>query len=165
MAAALSVIVIGGTIVVMMLALRSEPRAAERSADVQQARTVMDGITRELRQGATIISGTPFELTMVTFVNSATCGGSSSPTARQCRVTYRCAAATCSRIEQNPDGSGTPRSRQVVSGLSGDPVFTYSPSAAAASYIGVQMVFPSENGDDSITITDGVSLRNAPADS
>lgn len=160
MAAALSLIVIGGMIMVMMVAIRSEPRTSERSADVQQARTAMDQITRELRQGATVISGTPYELTMVTFVNSATCGGAGSETARLCRVTYRCATDSCTRVELNPDGSGAAESRQVVSGIADEPVFSYSPSVSASRYVGVRMLFPSRNGDDSITLSDGVALRN-----
>ena len=160
MAAAASLIVFGGLITVMTVALRSEPRAAERSTEIMQGRAAMEQMTRELRQGATVISGTPYELSLITFVNSATCGGASSETARTCRVIYECEAGVCTRTEQNPDGTGTAAAVEVLRGISEDAVFSYSPTPTTARYVGVRIEFPSQTGDDSITLTDGVALRN-----
>ena len=157
----LSLIVIGGTVGVLIAGMRSEPRIAERTADIQAARVAMERLTREIRQGATVTTATGSTIALITNVNSATCGGAHAAEARPCRVTYACTSGKCTRTEVNPDGSGTPSPEEVVSGItSTSSVFSYSPSAAAPGYIGVKLEFPAASGDDSITLTDGVSMRN-----
>ena len=107
----LSLIVIGGTVGVLIAGMRSEPRIAERTADIQAARVAMERLTREIRQGATVTTATGSTIALVTNVNSATCGGAHAAEARPCRVTYACTSGKCTRTEVNPDGSGTPSSR------------------------------------------------------
>ncbi len=145
---------------VMVTSLRSEPRASERNAEIQQARVLMDRITRELRQGATVLIATVGHLELITYVSSETCGGVATATARSCRVTYDCAEGTCTRVESDSDGTTAGAATVETSGLSADPVFSYLPSAASARYVGVTFEFPARDGDDSITLTDGVTLRN-----
>jgi len=48
----------------------------------------------------------------------------------------------------------------AVSGLSSNDVFSYSPDATDPTYVGITLVFPAENGEEAITLTDGVALRN-----
>ena len=145
---------------VMVSGLQSEPRISERNAEIQQARVLTDRITRELRQGATVLAATTGHLDLITYVSSETCGGVSAPTARSCRVTYDCAGGTCTRVESDATGSAAGPATVETSGLSTDPVFSYLPSAASARYVSVTFVFPAANGDDSITLSDGVTLRN-----
>lgn len=159
-AASLSLVIIGGGVGVFTAGLRSEPRIAERTSEIQQARVMMERITRELRQGATVVTATPNQLALVTFVKSPACGGPQSSVARSCRVTYTCSSGTCTRSEANPDGSGGTAATPITTGLSGGDVFTYSPSPAAARYVGVELEFPADEGDDSITLSDGVAMRN-----
>jgi hypothetical protein len=49
----------------------------------------------------------------------------------------------------------------VVSGLSSDNVFSYTPpTATAPAYVGVTLALPSQGGSDAITLSDGSALRN-----
>ncbi|MDQ3758888.1 MAG: hypothetical protein M3331_02950, partial [Actinomycetota bacterium] len=130
---------------------------------IQEARVVMERLTREMRQGSLVTTATANQLSVVTNVNSAPCGGPASTDVQPCRVTYVCTGGQCTRSEANPDGAGASTPVVVVRGISTDPVFTYTPSAAAPDYVGVALEFPAREGDDSITLTDGVTMRNAMA--
>lgn len=156
-------VILGASVGVMTASLRNQPRTTERSTDIQAARVAMANLTREIRQGATVTTATSTQLSLITNVAKATCGGAVSTVSRLCSVTYTCTAGTCTRTERNTDGTGSAPAVTMVTGLSSGSVFTYSPSATAPSYIGVQLVFPAKSGDDSITLTDGVTLRNRPA--
>lgn len=160
--AAMALVLIGGAVGVMTVGLRSEPRIAERTADVQSARVTMERLTGELRGGATVLSATGTQLTMVTSTSSDTCGGSAT-VSRSCRIAYSCTQGQCTRTESKPDGTGVGPSEVVVRGISSGSVFTYSPSSAAPSFVGVSLSFPAAAGDDSITLTDGVTMRNVVA--
>jgi prepilin-type N-terminal cleavage/methylation domain-containing protein len=157
---AAALVLLGGALTVTVAGVRSEPRASERSAEIQQARVLMDRVTRELRQGATVLEATTGHLRLITYVSSETCGGVAASTARSCMVTYDCAAGTCTRIESDAEGTTSGPPTVETTGLSVDPVFTYLPSAASARYVGITFEFPAADGDDSITLSDGVTLRN-----
>lgn len=163
LAASLSLVVLGIGVGLMTTALSNQPKVAERASEIQQARTVMERLTREIRQGDSVVTASSTQFSLVTHVNSATCGGAAASEARLCRVTYTCAAEACTRVEVNPDGTGTATPETVVTGLSTSSVFTYAPSPTAPTYVGVNLLFPSESGDDSITLKDGVTMRNASA--
>jgi type IV pilus assembly protein PilW len=149
-ATVLGLIVMGAGVMVFTAAIQSQPRVATRSAQIQQARTTMENLTRELRQASSVSSATPSALTMVTWVNSAACGGAHSANSIQCRVTYTCTAGICTRTETSTSGTGSSSSRQVVKGLASSDVFTYSSACST----------PTSGGEDSISLTDGVTLRN-----
>jgi prepilin-type N-terminal cleavage/methylation domain-containing protein len=159
-ATAASLVLLGGALTVTVSGVRSEPRVSERSAEIQQARVLMDRVTRELRQGATVLEATSGQLRLITYVSSETCGGVAATTARSCMVTYDCAAGTCTRVESDAEGTASGPPTVETTGLSADPVFTYLPSAASARYVGITFEFPAADGDDAITLTDGVTLRN-----
>ncbi len=159
-AVTIGLVVLAASGMVMVLAARSEPRLAERSADVQSARTMMERVTRELRQGATVRAATGSSLTVVTLVPRAACGGSAPGPTRSCAVTYNCGSGTCTRAEGNADGTGSSAPVLVAEGLDSAAVFSYAPSTLEPTYIGIKLGFSSSDGDDSITLTDGVHLRN-----
>jgi prepilin-type N-terminal cleavage/methylation domain-containing protein len=161
-AAVLGLALIGAATTVFTTAIQSQPRTSSRNTDIAQARTTMERITRELRQGWNVPSAGPAQLSILTYVKSATCGGAPSSSSRACRVTYTCTTTSCSRVEANPDGTGAGPSQIVVSGFSGPNAFTYSPSATDPSYVGVELVYPADGGD-AITLEDGVALRNPGA--
>jgi type II secretory pathway pseudopilin PulG len=162
-AATLALVVIGAGVFVFTAAVRSQPKASARGVQVQHARTATEAIVRELRQGWQVPTATATQLSLLTYVKSATCGGATATTAIPCRVTYTCAAGACTRVEANPDGSAPGPSRTVVSGLSSNSVFSYSPSPTAPTWIGVTLAFPTGSGDDAITVEDGAALRNPAA--
>ncbi|MDQ2676205.1 MAG: hypothetical protein M3Y34_05300 [Actinomycetota bacterium] len=164
-AASMSLLVLGTGVALMSTGLRNEPKVAEKAGEIQEARVAMERLTREIRQGDAVVTATPTQLSLITYVNSATCGGATSSRSMLCRVTYSCSAGACTRTEANPDGSGATAPFVVVSGITSSAVFSYTPSAAAPTHVGVNLLFPSESGDDSITLTDGVTMRNASAPS
>lgn len=164
MASVIGIALLGSAAIVFTTAIGSQPRTSSRAADIEQARTTMERITRELRQGWSVTSGSPSQLSILTYVKSATCGGAQSNTSRACRVTYTCGSTSCSRVEANPDGTAPGPSQIVVSGFSGPNAFTYAPSAADPSFIGVSLIYQADGGgDDTISLTDGVALRNPGA--
>ena len=164
-AASMSLLVLGVGVALMTTGLRNEPRVVEKAGEIQQARVAMERLTREIRQGDSVISATETDLSLITHVNSATCGGATSSQSMLCRVTYSCAAEACTRIESNPDGTGATAPVIVVSGITSSSVFSYTPTAADPSYIGLSLLFPADDGGDSITLTDGVTMRNVSAPS
>jgi len=159
-AAVVGLIVVGSAVTVFTSALRNEPRVSSRAGDVQQARTTMERITRELRQGWGVPVATTSSLSILTYVKSAACGGPASSTSIACRVSYTCSSSACTRSERNPDGSGSAPAQTVVTGLQSGSGFAYAPSAATPTYVGVRLILASTGDDDSITLSDGVTLRN-----
>ena len=155
-----ALIVAAAGMTVVMIAVRSEPKVSERAAQIQQGRTMIERISRELRQGESVSSPSASGLTMLTYVASASCGGAPSSTAILCRVTYACGSTGCTRTERNPNGSGSAPSEQVVSGILGPSVFSYQPSASAPEYVGLALSYPGEDGEETVTLADGVALRN-----
>ena len=152
--------------------VRSESGTRERADQIQRARTFVERIGRELRQANSIVTASGSTVTMITYVHAASCGtdGGTSAPAILCRVTYSC-SSTCTRTERNVDGSGTAAPRTVVTGLSGDSVFSFGdaydaapcPGTATATnpqYVCLRLRFPGENGDEAVTLIDGVELRN-----
>ena len=159
LATVIGLAVIGSATMVFTSAIQSQPRAASRGADIEKARVAMERLTRELRQATDVPTATSSQISVLTYVQKASCGGASATTALACRVTYTCSATACSRVEANPDGTGAGSAVQVVSGITGPAVFSYSPDTTTPTFVGVNMVFPSDDGDDAITLSDGIALR------
>jgi Tfp pilus assembly protein PilW len=146
---------------------RSQPGEAQRGVTIQSARNVLERITREIRQGSTVYASTGTQLSLLTMVHSATCGGAQANTAIQCKVTYTCSSGSCIRTEMAPPpatGSGSPVT--VVTGLSSSNIFSYTPTCGATStsgspgYVCVNLVFAGNNGDDVLTVQDGAAPVN-----
>lgn len=159
-ASVLGLSIIGSAVSVFTASIRSEPRVSSRAAKIEQARAFAEDLSRELRQGWGTPTATGSQLAVLTYVRRTTCGGSTVGAAIPCRVTYTCSAGACTRIVANPDGSGAGPAVRVVDGLADANVFTYAPSAAAPTYLGLRLPFPAENGEDAITLEDGVAFRN-----
>lgn len=157
-AAAVGLVVVGGALTMFMGAIRSEPRTASKVAAIQEARTTVDRITRELRQGLETPTASPSKLEIVTYVKAATCGGAAASTSIPCRVTYECSAGKCTRVVAQPNGSAPGPAVQVAGGLASTNVFTYSPSAGDPTYVGVTLAFTADG--QPVTLSDGVALRN-----
>jgi len=163
----IALLVAAGAMIVLQTAVRTQPEVSERAAQIQEGRTMIERISRELRQGDSVTGATTTSLSIHTLVDSASCGGAPAQTAIPCWVTYACSGGTCSRTEH--DGSGGGSASEVVSGLRSSNVFCYAlqsdatcpaPTAADPEYVGVTMSFPNQDGGESITLSDGVALRN-----
>jgi len=152
---------LGVGLAILPMVLRSEPRISERAARIQEGRSLIERLTRELRQGSGVQSASSTSLAFLTYVRRTQCGTSTvAETAIQCRVTYSCQGGTCTRTERNPDGSGTAGPVQLAAGLQ-SAFFGYAPSALAPEYVSVRLAYPAEGGDDAVTLEDGANLRNA----
>jgi hypothetical protein len=119
---------------------------------------------RELHQGSKVTVANPSLLTFVTYVHATACDGTSSSTAAAipCQITYSCAASACTRTVRSTSGSGSAAATTVVSGLSSSSVFTYTPSSAAPTYVGVSFTFSPKSGQNGVTVDDGTALGNLP---
>lgn len=136
---------------------RMQPEVSDRSAEISEARMMVERISRELRQGYGVDSATPSRLVLLTY--SGDCRTAAAGTgAAECRVTYSCTSGVCTRQAADPSGTYTGRVTELVSGLASDEVFQPQPG-----YLGIQVTYPAARGDDAVTLTDGVALRNAPA--
>lgn len=166
----LGLIVVGAGVAVFTSGIRNQPRIDQRAAQIQQARVMTDRVTRELRQGSNASSPGPSQLMILTYVPRIACGSATVGPATRCRVFYNCATAgsssSCTRTECPPDmlapGSGCGATTTVASGLLSDQVFAFSPRTPGEAYVGVTLALPAANGNDAITIQDGVALRNPP---
>ena len=160
-AMALVVAAAGSTVVVM--AVQSQPRTTERAGQLQQGRVMLETLTRELRQGESILSASDSAVEMLTYVPVASCGAVGSGPAQLCRVAYSCGTTSCMRTETAPDApvGGPASTREVVQGISGPGVFDpEGTDALDPTYVGVRLVFPQDDGAEAITLEDGAALRN-----
>jgi Tfp pilus assembly protein PilE len=143
--------------------VRLQPKITERNQQVSEARVLQERLSRELRQGSTVDSATDAQLTFRTFTRHQ-CGTTTpladGASANLCRVTYTCTAGACTRSETDPTGTVTPLTEQLVSGISNTAVFGYLPSATDPNYVTTTFVFPAEDGEDAVTLSDGAGLRN-----
>jgi Tfp pilus assembly protein PilW len=159
-ASTMALVVIGAGVLMFTAAIRSQPKASSRLAKVRTARTTSERIVRELRQGWSTPTATSNQLSILTYVHRAACGGAYSSSTIPCRVTYTCTAGTCTRVEAQPNGASPGTTRQIVTGLSNGIVFRYASGLGGSSWVGITLQFPGQNGDDAITVEDGAALRN-----
>jgi prepilin-type N-terminal cleavage/methylation domain-containing protein len=159
----LFLIVIGISVPLFTSALKDEPKISKRANQVQRARFTVERIARELRAGYAIDAATPSQLSFRTYNRKRICGNfailSPSQPATRCSVTYNCIAGTCTRQEQPTSGGGG-NTGVFVQGLSSSDVFSYFPDPVNPTYVEIKFIFPSDGGDDAITLEDGIDLRN-----
>lgn len=161
----LGVVVMGGVLILLIGAMRSQPRLEKQSTNIQTARFVLERLTRELRNGIVVDKATASSISFQTYVRHATCGGSSMSTstvsATRCEVTYACSGTSCTRTETAP-GTFTGTAVTIFSGLNNSTsVFSYKPSSTLPTYVEVTLRVPDSSGSGSLTVSDGASLRNA----
>jgi len=160
----MGVVVMGGVLILLLGAMRSQPRIEKQTAHVQTARYAMERMTREIRNGIRIDKSTASSVSFEAFVRHTACGGSTSSASTapstKCEITYTCSGTSCTRIEAAPSvytGTAT----TILSGLSNtSSVFTYSPSTSP-TFIGITLKIPNSEGSGALTVSDGASLRNA----
>jgi len=158
-ATTIGLVVVAGAMTIFLSGVKSQPRASSKVAAIQQGRFTVDRIVRELRQGLEV-PATPAgdHLEIVTYVKATSCGGSAGGPAIPCRVIYNCESDACTRAVAQPDGTGAGAAVQVVDGLTSVNIFSYSPSAADASFVGVTLSLESDG--EPVVLGDGAALRN-----
>ena len=175
----MGVVVMGGVLILLIGAMRSQPKLDSQATNIQTARWVLERMTREIRDGVVVDKTSASSVSFQTYVRHATCGGTialaSGESAKRCEVTYTCSGETCTRLETAPGVyAGTPQT--IFTGLS-DPgeVFCFVPSnkeedpsecgeaksAASTTYVGIKLELPDSEGSGALKAEDGASLRNA----
>lgn len=160
----MGVIVMGGVLILLIGAMRSQPKLDQQATDIQTARWVLERMTREIRDGIVVDRATASSVSFQGYVRHVSCGGtsmlSSTAAARKCEITYTCAGESCTRIEADP-GTYTGTATTVLTGLSNTgSVFSYSP-ATEPTYVGVTLKLADSSGSGAFVASDGASLRNA----
>jgi hypothetical protein len=162
--ATMGVVVMGAVAMLVIGALKSQPKISQQAQNVSTARWVLDRFTHEIRNGIAITKAEPSEVSFEAYVRHGTCGGSaalaSTSPAIRCQVTYKCTATACSRTESAP-GTYTGTAQQIFNGIDSSNVFEYLPSKTEPTYVKVTLHLPGPSGSGSLTVSDGTSLRNA----
>ena len=160
----MGLVLMGGVLILLMGAMRSQPRLEEQATNIATARVALERMTREIRNGLRVDNPTASSISFEAYVRHATCGGTTflASTAEpiRCEITYKCAGTSCTRTEALPFVySGT--AKTIFDGLSNaSSVFTWSPSTTP-TYIGITLKVPDPEGSGALTVSDGASLRNA----
>ncbi len=160
----MGVVVMGGVLILLIGAMRSQPKLDSQATNIQTARWVLERMTREIRDGVVVDKTTASSVSFQTYVRHSTCGSSttlaSSASAIKCEVTYSCSGETCTRLEAAP-GVYTGTAQTIFKGLdNASSVFTWSPSTNP-TYIEIQLEIPDSEGSGGLKAEDGASLRNA----
>lgn len=164
-ASAMSAILVGAACTMLISAVRQQPKLSKKSQEITTARYVLERMTREIRNGIVVYSATGSKVEFKTRVRHKTCGGSAqespSTPAIECRVTYSCTTAACTRTETAPEvpgSSGTPV--PLVGNLDSSQIFNYEPSPPSTpTYVGITLHIENPEGEGELTVTDGAGLR------
>jgi type II secretory pathway pseudopilin PulG len=161
---AMGVVLMGAVGTMVVQTMRAQPEVSNRSQNITTARWVLERMTREIRNGATVDTALPNEVSFRTYLRRTECGKTgtlaSTTPAILCEVTYGCSTTACTRIEAAP-GVTTGTAKPIFEGIDDSSVFSYKPSAEAATFIGITLHLPNPSGPSDLTISDGASLRNA----
>ena len=163
----MGVVVMGGVVILLIGAMRSQPRLEKQATNIATARYALERMTREIRSGFAPDKYTASSVSFQTYVRHTTCGGTamaaSSVSATKCEVTYTCSGTSCTRIEAAPfvyTGTAT----TILTGIgNASSVFSWYPKSAeeAPTYIEATLKIPDPEGSGALTVSDGASLRNA----
>lgn len=164
-AMAMGVILMGVAGTMVISAMRAQPDVSKRAQNISEARWMLERLTHELRNGIAVETATSSEISFRTYVRRTSCGGtgtlpSGSP-AIECQVTYSCTTTSCARAEADPGSAEAGSARTIFSGIDDSSVFSYSPNAEKPTYVRITLHIPNPSGPADLTVSDGVSLRNA----
>ena len=163
-AAAMSVVIVGGGTSMLISAMRTQPQLNERNQKVTEVRWVQERMTKELRNGVRVDVAEPTTVSFLTRVRTTTCGAGvsldSSTPATNCQVTYDCSSGSaCTRAEapEGVVGGGAPK--PLIDGLESGAAFNYFPDKDEPTYVGIILRVPNPSGSGALTVSDGASLR------
>ena len=165
-ASAMGVVVMSAVAMLVISAVRDQPKISKQAQNITTARWVLERMTREIRGGIEIAPGhaKADSVSFKAYVRRTTCGGTTVPASTaqptECQITYTCNTTSCSRVEANP-GTFTGTARQIFSGIDSSQVFTYAPNETKPTYVKVTLRLPNPSGTGALTVSDGASLRNA----
>ena len=141
-AAAMGVVLMGAVGSMIIGTLHAQPEISKRAQNITTARYVMERMTREIRNGVTVQTALPNEVSFRTYVRRTACGAAgalaSNKPAIPCQVTYGCSTTACSRIEAAP-GVKTGTAKPIFEGIDNSNVFTYKPNTESPTFIGITL--------------------------
>lgn len=163
-ASAMSTLVMGAIAMLVIGAVKTQPKISQQAQNITTARWVLDRMTREIRNGVAIKEKTASMVSFEGYVRHSSCGGSaalaSATPAIKCRITYECSTTTCFRKESEPQLNGG-TAVKVFKGISSNQVFTYAPTETAPTFVKITLRLPNPSGTGALTVSNGASLRNA----
>lgn len=164
-ASAMGVVVMGAVALLVISAVRDQPKITKQAQNITTARWVLERMTREIRNGILVSPGQaqPQSISFKAYVRRTACGGgvpASSAPPIECQITYTCSTTSCSRTESNP-GVFTGTAQPIFSGIDSNQVFTYAPDELKPTYVKITLRLPNPSGPGALTVSDGASLRNA----
>ena len=163
-AAAMGTVVMGAVVLLVIGAVKTQPKISKQAQNITTARWVLDRMTREIRNGVAVKEKSASMVSFEGYVRHSTCGGTaalaSSAVAIKCRITYECSASACFRKESAPEINGG-TAQKIFGGIDSNQVFSYAPNETDPTYVKVTLRLPNPTGSGALTITDGASLRNA----
>jgi type II secretory pathway pseudopilin PulG len=162
-ASTMGVVVMGAVAMLVISAVRDQPKISKQAQNITTARWVLERMTRELRGGIALKEATSSKVSFEAYVRHTACGGStqlsSTAAPKICLITYECSTIACSRREGiSTVAPGAPR--QIFSGINSNQVFEAIP-AAKPTYVKITLRLPNPSGTGALTISNGASLRNA----
>jgi Tfp pilus assembly protein PilV len=175
-AALMSVIIVGAACAMLITAVKDQPGLSRKAENVTTARYQLERVVREIRTAVKVERATPTEVELLTKTQRTTCGGTTkaSPSVRrvQCRVTYRCSGATCTRSEATEGRVRVGPTTIALTGIESPSVFCFVPSTESdpskcgsprtggpPTYVGVNLRVKNPEGPGLLTISDGATLR------
>jgi type II secretory pathway pseudopilin PulG len=162
--AAMGTVVMGAVALLVIGAVKSQPKISKQAENITTARWVLDRMTREIRDGIVIKEKSASLVSFEGYVRHSTCGGTalaaSGTPAIRCRITYECSTTTCFRKESEAQvNGGAPQ--QIFTGAANGQVFSYAPNETQPTYVKITLRIPNPSGNGALTVSDGASLRNA----
>jgi len=163
-AAAIGVVILGATSSMLISAVRTQPKISERAQVASTGRWILERMTREIRNGVAVQTGSSVSTLIFTArVRRPSCGSSSSlpaiSSSIECKVTYSCSATACARSETTPASTGSGTAVTMFTGINSEKVFSYTPDVKDAEFVAVTLRFPNPDGGGNFTISDGATLR------
>lgn len=174
----MGLIVVGGATAMLISAVRAQPKQQKQAENVDTARSELERMTREIRNGVSVTSSAPNSVSFVARVRRTTCGGSvptsESAPAIQCQIVYSCTTTSCSRTERAVGATSGGIVSTIVTGINSSEVFCFVPSSnpdptecgpaqtsKSPTYIGITLRVPNPSGPGLLTVSDGASMRSA----
>jgi type II secretory pathway pseudopilin PulG len=163
-AAAMGTVVMGAIVLLVIGAVKTQPKISKQAQNITTARWVLARMTREIRNGVAVKESSASMVSFEGYVRRSTCGGTavlvSSASAIKCRITYECSTTACFRKESAPEvNGGTPE--EIFGDIDSNQVFSYAPNETQPTYVKITLRLPNPTGSGALTISDGASLRNA----
>lgn len=169
-ATAIMVVITGAAVAMITSVMRQTPKITTRSDQIGFARSALEQITAEVRQGREATSTGLTQMTLKTFCSS----GGAAGTSAECTVSYSCAVESGKTTYAcNRTVSGT--TTKVVGGLASPEIFCFYPNTESVEcgkasttslprYVGLKIRFPKELSTETQTMLEGGgALHNSSA--